>query len=138
MNVEVRHVGDVIIVDLEGRLVMGTGDETRDFTFVGDLIDGLLRGGVFQEAVGEEMNLGSGVETKSIDLANMVNEVSGNKGGIQYIEKRDWDHGSRRLASIDKAKKVMGYDPQTPLIEGLKKANAWFVENKERIIYLET
>ena len=118
--------------------VMGTGDETRDFTFVGDLIDGLLRGGVFQEAVGEEMNLGSGVETKSIDLANMVNEVSGNKGGIQYIEKRDWDHGSRRLASIDKAKKVMGYDPQTPLIEGLKKANAWFVENKERIIYLET
>ena len=57
---------------------------------------------------------------------------------IKYIEKRDWDHGSRRLASIDKARKVMGYDPQTPLIEGLKKVNAWFVENKERIIYLET
>ncbi len=118
--------------------VMGTGDETRDFTFVGDLIDGLLRGGVFEEAIGEEMNLGSGVETASIDLAKMVNEVSGNSAGIVHIEKRDWDHGTRRLASIDKARQLMGYDPQTPLIEGLKKANEWFVENKDRIIYLET
>ncbi len=118
--------------------VMGTGQETRDFTFVEDLIDGLLRGGIFEEAIGEEMNLGSGVETASIDLANMINEVSGNAAGVVQIEKRDWDHGSRRLASIDKAKEVMGYDPQTPLIEGLKKVNQWFVENKDRIIYLET
>ena len=72
------------------------------------------------------------------DLANMVNEVSGNPGGIAYIEKRDWDHGSRRLASIDKARAVMGYDPQTKLVDGLKKTNQWFVENKDRIIYLET
>lgn len=118
--------------------VMGTGEETRDFTFVRDLIDGLLRGGVIEDAVGEEMNLGSGVETTSADLAQMVNAVSGNQGGIKYIEKRDWDHGSRRLAAIDKARSVMGYDPQTPLIEGLKHTNAWFEENKDRIIYLET
>lgn len=118
--------------------VMGTGQETRDFTFVGDLIDGLLRGGIFEEAIGEEMNLGSGVETPSIDLANMINKVSGNKAGIISIEKRDWDHGSRRLACIDKAKSVMGYDPQTKLEDGLTKVNEWFVENKERIVYLET
>ncbi|MFC2027910.1 NAD-dependent epimerase/dehydratase family protein [Chloroflexota bacterium] len=118
--------------------VMGTGQETRDFTFVGDLIDGLLRGGIFEEAIGEEMNLGSGVETPSIDLANMINKVSGNKAGIISIEKRDWDHGSRRLACIDKAKSVMGYDPQTKLEDGLTKVNEWFAENKERIVYLET
>lgn len=118
--------------------VMGTGQETRDFTFVGDLIDGLLRGGIFEEAIGQEMNLGSGVETPSIDLANLVNKVSGNTAGTISIEKRDWDHGSRRLASIDKARSVMGYDPQTKLEDGLKKVNEWFVENKERIVYLET
>ena len=118
--------------------VMGTGQETRDFTFVGDLLDGLLRGGIFEEAIGQEMNLGSGVETPSIDLANMVNKVSGNTAGTISIEKRNWDHGSRRLASIDKAKSVMGYDPQTKLEDGLKKVNEWFVENKERIVYLET
>jgi len=118
--------------------VMGTGQETRDFTFVGDLIDGLLRGGILEEAIGQEMNLGSGVETPSIDLANMINKVSGNTAGTISIEKRDWDHGSRRLASIDKARSVMGYDPQTKLEDGLTKVNEWFVENKERIVYLET
>ncbi len=118
--------------------VMGTGQETRDFTFVSDLIDGLLRGGILEEAVGQEMNLGSGVETPSIDLANMINKVSGNTAGTISIEKRDWDHGSRRLASIDKARSIMGYDPQTKLEDGLTKVNEWFVENKERIVYLET
>ncbi|MBM3132917.1 MAG: NAD-dependent epimerase/dehydratase family protein [Chloroflexi bacterium] len=118
--------------------VMGTGQETRDFTFVGDLIDGLLRGGVFEEAIGQEMNLGSGVETTSIDLANMINKVSGNKAGTVSIPKRDWDHGSRRLASIDKARKLIGFNPQTKLEDGLKKVNEWFVENKNRIVYLET
>jgi len=118
--------------------VMGTGKETRDFTYVGDLIDGLLRGGVFEEAVGQEMNLGSGIETTSDDLAKMVNEVSGNKAGIMYVEKRDWDHGTRRLASIDKAKKLLKYNPQTRLEDGLALTNKWFVENKDRIIYLET
>ena len=118
--------------------IMGTGQETRDYTFVGDLIDGLLRAGVFKEAVGEEMNLGSGIETTRIDLANMVVKVSGSKAGIVHIEKRDWDHGERRLASIDKAKKVMDYNPQTKLEDGLEVTNKWFVENKDRIIYLET
>ncbi len=118
--------------------VMGTGQETRDFTFVGDLIDGLLRGGVFEEAIGQEMNLGSGVETTSLALAEMVNRVSGNQGGITFIPKRDWDHGMRRLASIEKARKLIGFNPQTKLEDGLKKVNEWFVENKHRIVYLET
>ena len=117
--------------------VMGTGQETRDFTYIDDLIDGLLRGGVVEEAVGQEMNLGSGVETTSIDLANLINRVSRNSAGVTFIEKRDWDHGTRRLACIEKAKAVLGYDPQTTLEEGLKKVNEWFVESKHRIVYLE-
>ena len=68
----------------------------------------------------------------------MINKVSGNTAGTISIEKRDWDHGSRRLASIDKARSIMGYDPQTKLEDGLTKVNEWFVENKERIVYLET
>lgn len=118
--------------------VMGTGQETRDFTFVGDLVDGLLRGGVFEEAIGQEMNLGSGVETTSLALAEMVNKVSGNPAGITFVPKRDWDHGTRRLASIEKARKLIGFDPRTKLEDGLKRVNEWFMENKHRIVYLET
>lgn len=118
--------------------VMGSGQETRDFTYIDDLVDGLLRGGVFEEAIGQEMNLGSGVETMSLDLANLVNQVSANSAGLTFIDLRDWDHGTRRLASIEKAKTLLGYNPQTTLNEGLGRVNEWFVKNKHRIIYLET
>lgn len=113
--------------------VMGSGEETRDFTFVEDIVDGLLRGGIAPEAVGEAINLGSGKETKSIDLANLINKVVGNQSGITHVGKRDWDKSTRRVASIEKAKKLLEHDPQTKLENGLKKTRDWFLENKERI-----
>ncbi|MHA1274693.1 MAG: NAD-dependent epimerase/dehydratase family protein, partial [Promethearchaeota archaeon] len=68
--------------------ITGTGDETRDFTFVGDLIDGLLRAGYFEEAIGEEFNLASGKETRIIDLAKMINDIVGNKAGVKFVSRR--------------------------------------------------
>ena len=59
--------------------ITGTGEETRDFAYVDDIIDGSLRMGVIKEAVGEAINLASGKETKIIDLAKMINEITGNK-----------------------------------------------------------
>ena len=53
--------------------VTGTGEETRDFTFVEDIVDGTLRMGVVKEAVGEAVNLASETETRVIDLAQWVN-----------------------------------------------------------------
>jgi len=113
--------------------VMGSGQETRDFTFIADIVDGLLRGGVMEGAIGEAINLGSGRETQSIDLANMINRVTENPGGIKPVAKRDWDKGSRRVASIEKARKLLKYDPQTNIEDGLKETRDWFVENMEEI-----
>ena len=56
--------------------ITGTGEETRDFTFVGDIVDGLLRAGYAPEALGEAMNLASGRETRILDLATWVNELT--------------------------------------------------------------
>jgi UDP-glucose 4-epimerase len=47
--------------------------------------------GIKEEAVGEAINLGSGKEHRVIDLANKVNELTGNEAGIKYVERRDWD-----------------------------------------------
>ncbi|MFH0813639.1 MAG: NAD-dependent epimerase/dehydratase family protein, partial [Pseudomonadota bacterium] len=71
--------------------ITGTGEETRDFTYVGDLVDGLLRAGSYNEAIEQEFNLASGKETRIIDLANMINEAVGNKAGIKFVQKRKWD-----------------------------------------------
>ena len=76
--------------------ITGTGEETRDFTFVDDIVEGTLRMGVIPEAVGEAINLASGTETKIIDLANMINEITGNKAGVVYKAKRDWHKEKRK------------------------------------------
>ena len=113
---------------MQGRTlpITGTGEETRDFTYVGDLVDGLLRAGYYDEAIGEDINLASGRETKIIDLANMINEITGNKAGIKFVSRRKWDTKSRLLASVDKAKELVGYEPKTPFEDGLKETIKWF------------
>ena len=113
--------------------ITGTGKETRDFTYVGDIVDGLLRAGYFKEAIGEDINLASGREIKIIELANMVNKFTNNKAGIKFTEKRKWDTKTRLLASIDKAKKILGYEPKTTFEDGLKETIKWFKDNWENI-----
>ncbi len=113
--------------------ITGDGEATRDFTFVGDIVDGLLGAGHLESAVGQEFNLASGSETRIVDLANMVNAATGNSAGIQYVSRRKWDTKSRLLASIDRAKDLIGYAPKTNFEEGLELTIQWFRENWELI-----
>lgn len=109
--------------------ITGTGEETRDFTYVGDLVDGLLRAGYYESAIGQEFNLASGKETRIIDLANMINEIVGNHAGIKFAQRRKWDTKSRLLASVDRARELIEYDPKTEFKEGLMNAIQWFKDN---------
>jgi nucleoside-diphosphate-sugar epimerase len=113
--------------------ITGTGEETRDFTFVEDIVEGTLRMGVVPEAVGEAINLASETETKVVDLANKINTLTGNKAGIAFKSRRDWDKAIRRRASIEKARRILGYGPKTPLDAGLPAVHLWFKENWENI-----
>jgi nucleoside-diphosphate-sugar epimerase len=113
--------------------ITGDGNETRDWTYVDDIINGLLAMGIKEEAIGEAINLGSGKETKVIDMAMKINELTNNKGGIRYIERRNWDVKHRLLSSIDKAQKLLDYKPHTEFIDGLKKVHTWLSQHFEDI-----
>ena len=113
--------------------ITGTGEETRDWTYVGDIVDGLLRAGVVPGAVGEAINLASGKEKRVIDVATWINELTENNSGVVYKERRQWDTKSRLLASIDKAGRVLGYEPKTSFREGLRETVRWFHENWSNI-----
>jgi UDP-glucose 4-epimerase len=113
--------------------ITGTGEETRDFTFVDDIVDGTLRLGAIPQAVGDAFNLASEAETKVIDIANMVNKITGNTGGVKLAARRDWDKITRRRASIEKAKRVLGYKPKTEMRNGIKKVYDWITENQDRL-----
>ena len=113
--------------------ITGTGEETRDFTYVDDIVDGLLRMGINPKIIGEAINLASNNETKIIDLANMINNLTGNKVGIVFKERRDWDRIIRRCASVEKAKELIGYEPKIGVEEALPIILRWFKENEENI-----
>jgi len=93
----------------------------------------LLRAGVYEKAIGQEFNLASCVETRIIDLANMINQATNNTAGIRMVPRRKWDTKSRLLGSIDKAREIIGYNPTTQFEEGLRNTIAWFDENWEKI-----
>jgi len=113
--------------------ITGTGEESRDFTYVGDIVDGLLRAGYAERAIGEEFNFASGKETRIIDLANMANELTGNKAPIKFLERRKWDTKPRLLGSYEKAGKLIGYKPKISFEEGLKNIVEWFRANWDNI-----
>jgi dTDP-D-glucose 4,6-dehydratase len=63
----------------------------------------------------------------------MINEIVGNRAGIRLVERRKWDTKSRLLASIDRARDLIGYQPNTPFETGIQATVAWFRQNWEAI-----
>jgi nucleoside-diphosphate-sugar epimerase len=113
--------------------ITGTGDETRDFTYVGDIVNGLLAMACSEEAIGEAFNLAAGREIRIKDLAEWINDLTGNDAGMDFKERRDWDKKSRLLASIKKAQTVLKYKPAMDFKKGLKITHEWFKSNWEII-----
>lgn len=113
--------------------VMGTGEETRDYTYVDDIVDGTLRLGVLPEAVGDAFNLASERETRVIDLANIILRITGSRAGLKYIPRRDWDQITKRRASIEKAHRILGYEPKMKFEDGVQTVYDWMTANFEKI-----
>lgn len=106
--------------------ITGDGSETRDFTYVLDLVQGLLKSGYYETAIGENFNLAAGREVSVMEMAEKVHEVTGNDKGFRYLERRKWDTKPRLLASIEKAKKLIDYQPIVEFDEGFKNNLKWF------------
>jgi nucleoside-diphosphate-sugar epimerase len=68
-----------------------------------------------------------------IDLANWIDELTGNRDGIIFTPKRDWDKVVRRRASMEKIGKILGYEPKMGIKEGLERTMDWFLHNRGKI-----
>jgi|TARA_B100001971_G_C18237784_1_gene568586 nucleoside-diphosphate-sugar epimerase len=113
----------------------GTGDETRDFTYVLDLVQGLIKAAYYEDAIGQAFNLASGKEIKIKDMISMVNAATENKTLITEYPPRKWDTKKRLLASIELAGKLIDYKPLIGFEDGLKANVDWFKTNWEKIQY---
>ncbi|MBF0421254.1 MAG: NAD-dependent epimerase/dehydratase family protein [Magnetococcales bacterium] len=106
--------------------ITGTGMESRDFNYVDDTVQGLLRVMFGDTAPAETFNVGSGRGTSILDLANMVNAICANTAPLVFLPRRDWDGVTHRVAQIDKIVNRLGYSPTIPIATGLNQTHLWF------------
>ena len=112
---------------LSGRpiTIFGDGTQTRSFTYVTDQIEGLLKLAALDEAQGSIVNIGNDNETKIIDMAKMVLDITGSLSGITYHPLPE-DDPLRRRPDITRARDLLGWEPKVALEEGLRHTVAWF------------
>lgn len=104
----------------------GDGNQTRDFTYVGDAVQGLLLCAAAPAAAGRTFNLGSGQEVRVRVLAETITQLCGGTAGIVSRPFRHWDRVLRRCADISLAQQVLGFCPRWSLHTGLEETIAWF------------
>ncbi|MHB2017551.1 MAG: NAD-dependent epimerase/dehydratase family protein [Candidatus Xenobia bacterium] len=118
-NIFIRHA-------LEGKPlpIFGDGSQTRDFTYVDDIVEGTLRAATAPGAVGQAINLGGGARRTLSDVLDVLDRVVGRPleraaGGVQKGDARDTG------ASLSKARELLGFAPQVDLESGLRRELEW-------------
>ncbi|MGQ4872685.1 MAG: UDP-glucuronic acid decarboxylase family protein [Promethearchaeia archaeon] len=110
--------------------VFGDGSQTRSFTYVTDEIEGILKIVHYKQALGEVINLGNDKEYTILELAKKIIELTNSKSKIVF-KPLPIDDPIRRRPVLEKAKKLINWEPTTSLEEGLKKTIAWFKDNEQ-------
>lgn len=107
--------------------IFGDGEQTRDFVFVGDIVDGWSRALTSKAAKGQIINLGGGRSTSINDLAYAVADAFGFAKGSYDIRHAPGRPGEQRSvqADVSKAKQLLGWEPKTSFEQGLKQTVAW-------------
>jgi UDP-glucose 4-epimerase len=111
----------------EGRspVVHGDGQQTRDFTYIDDAVDATVLAGTTDRAVGEVFNVGTGLETRVIELAEMLIRIVGAAVPVEHKDRRDIDNIRRRVVNIEKTRRTLRWVPEVTLEQGLKRTVAW-------------
>jgi UDP-glucose 4-epimerase len=110
--------------------VHGDGKQTRCFTYIDDTLAGTLLAGEASGAVGEAFNIGSTRETSILDVAKTIKRLTRSKSSIEFVPYASYygegfEDTRRRVPSVDKAKRLLGFSPKVDLDTGLKKTIAW-------------
>jgi nucleoside-diphosphate-sugar epimerase len=102
------------------------GEQTRDFTYYSDIVDGIL-GAAFYPGAGEVFNLGGGSETSVSDAIRIVEAIFGRKANLKRSERQKGDVRHTR-AMLEEAHSKLGYSPQIGLEEGLAREWEWITK----------
>ena len=107
----------------------GDGTTSRDYTFVGDIVSGIQAAMQYDQSNFEVFNLGNNTSIKLIELLAMIEEILDKKA---ILKRSDIPQGDllHTCANIDKAKRLLNYQPKTDIRKGLLAFRDWYFSNK--------
>ncbi len=110
--------------------VHGDGRQTRCFTYVTDTVAGTLLAGEVRAAEGEAFNIANNAETSILELAQAVKAITRSKSKIVFVPYESYygagfEDTRRRVPSIEKARRLLGFRPRVTLLEGLRRTAVW-------------
>lgn len=117
----------------EDLVITGTGRETRDFTYVEDLVDLMLKAALSPSKEGEIFNGGTGRKTEILQMAQIIKEVTGSQSNIVFKPARNWDKVKDRMSDTSKSVRELGYSPSVDIREGLGKTIKWYMDNYDKV-----
>jgi len=126
-------IPEIINQLLKGKkeLTLGNVNSSRDFTFVSDTAEAMLRAISERKVIGEILNIGSGIEITILDLAHKIAKIAKKKIKIKYDESRERPYDVNRLVCNNKkAKDILGWQPKVKMDKGLEITIKWAKKNK--------
>lgn len=115
-------------------LLLGNMHTVRDFVYIKDVVQGLMKMAEIPETVGEAINLGSGDGISIEDLADRILDLMGKDAEVLFdgtrIRLQD-SHIRQLVADIAKANDLLGWQPETSLDDGLRETIEWFSKHNE-------
>jgi UDP-glucose 4-epimerase len=100
--------------------IHGDGEQTRDYTYVDDAVEGTVLAAAAPQALGDLFNIGTGVETSVNVLAQEIGSLTGG-AKLEYVDRRDIDNIRRRALSPEKIRVRLGWLPRVRLRDGLER-----------------
>ncbi|MCY3934995.1 MAG: SDR family oxidoreductase [Chloroflexi bacterium] len=110
--------------------IFGDGLQSRDFTFVANVVDGMLLAAHAPAIRGQTINIATGERIRVVDLVQQINAILGKRIDAIHDAPRTGDI-RHSLADITIAKRLLGYQPRVSFSEGLQQTVAWFAERSK-------
>jgi UDP-glucose 4-epimerase len=111
--------------------IHGDGEQTRDFTYIDDVVEATLLAGVSAKADGQVYNVGTGREVTVNQLARLIIEITGAIVEPAYVDRRDIDNIRRRVVNIEKIRRELRWIPTFTVEQGLRRTYQWLKETSK-------
>ncbi len=110
--------------------IFGTGDSKRDYTYVEDIVDGIVRA-IEVNSSYEILNLGESQTIPLLDVVKQLEDSLGMKARLCFLPAQPGDMDVT-YADITRARRILGYNPQKPFKDGIRLFAEWFLNNRRQ------